>query len=72
MRTDAGEQLLKAGMCCGFPPGTTDGHQLINRSNAPAIYLEVSNRDPADGADYPDVDLRYRGGAFTRRDGSKF
>jgi uncharacterized cupin superfamily protein len=72
LRTDAGEQVLEAGMCCGFPLGTTDGHQLINRGNTPAIYLEVSNRDPADGADYPDVDLKYRNGAFTRRDGSKF
>jgi uncharacterized cupin superfamily protein len=72
LRTDAGEQLLKAGMCCGFPLGTTDGHQLINRSNQPAVYLEVSNRDAADAADYPDVDLLYRAGGFTRRDGSKF
>src|SRR5262245_61475673 len=35
LRTDAGEQLLSAGMCAGFPaavdgrPG--DGHQLVNR-----------------------------------------
>ena len=26
LRTDAGEQVLKAGMCCGFPLGTSDGH----------------------------------------------
>jgi len=72
LRTDAGEQVLKAGMCCGFALGTTDGHHLVNRSDQPATYLEVSNRDPADGADYSDVDLLYRSGAFTRRDGSKF
>jgi uncharacterized cupin superfamily protein len=72
LRTDTGEQVLKAGMCCGFPLGTTDGHHLVNRSDQPATYLEVSNRDPADGADYSDVDLSYRSGAFTRRDGSKF
>jgi uncharacterized cupin superfamily protein len=72
LRTDAGEQVLVAGMCCGFPLGTTDGHQLVNRSNAPAVYLEVSNRDAADGADYSDVDMVYRGGLFTRRDGSPF
>ena len=72
LRTDAGEQVLKAGTCCGFALGTTDGHHLVNRSETPATYLEISNRDPADGADYSDVDLLYRGGAFTRRDGSKF
>jgi uncharacterized cupin superfamily protein len=72
LRTDAGEQVLVAGMCCGFPLGTSDGHQLVNRSDAAAIYLEVSNRDPADAAEYSDVDMCYRGGVFTRRDGSGF
>ena len=72
LRTDAGEQLLGAGTCCGFPAGTTDGHQVVNRGNMPAVYLEVSNRDPADAAGYSEVDLFYRGGVFTRRDGSKF
>ena len=59
--TDAGEQTLTAGMCAGFPLGTSDGHQLVNRSAAPAVYLEVSNRDAADRAFYPDVDLQFHG-----------
>ena len=74
--TDAGEQTLKAGMCAGFPVGTRDGHNLINRSVRPAVYLEISNRDPNDGACYPDVDLAYHGAnaavKFTRKDGSGF
>ena len=80
LRTDAGEQLLRAGMCAGFPvPADVrngDGHQLINRSHQPAVYLEVSNRDARDQAYYSDVDLHFHGdGApapFTRKDGSKF
>jgi uncharacterized cupin superfamily protein len=72
LRSDAGEQLLTAGMCAGFPAGATDGHQLINRSAAPAVYLEVSNRDGADCVYYPDddVDLMYVGGKPKRRDGT--
>ena len=74
--TDAGEQTLAAGMCAGFPLGTQDGHQLVNRSAQPAVYLEVSNRDPLDGACYTDVDLKYNGAnaspVFTRKDGSSF
>ena len=76
LRTNGGEQLLRAGMCAGFPAGSDDAHQLINRSDRPAVYLEVSNRDPADGAHYsdPDVDLVWSApharGKFTRRDGS--
>jgi uncharacterized cupin superfamily protein len=78
--TDAGEQLLKAGMCAGFPIAADvrqgDGHQLVNRSDQPAVYLEVSNRDPRDRAYYPDVDLLFHGVdapvRFTRKDGSSF
>lgn len=76
LRSDAGEQLLRAGMCAGFPAGSSDGHQLINRGTAPALYLEMSNRDPADTGHYSDseVDLVWNPpqarGKFTRRDGS--
>jgi uncharacterized cupin superfamily protein len=76
LRTEAGEQLLTAGMCAGFPAGVQDGHHLINRSAADAVYLEISNRDSADGANYsdPDVDLLWSPpharGRFTRRDGT--
>ena len=76
LRTDAGEQTLTAGMCAGFPLGSSDGHQLVNRSATPAVYLEISNRDAADRAFYPDVDLQYNGAnaevMFTRKDGSRF
>jgi uncharacterized cupin superfamily protein len=74
--TDAGEQTLTAGMCAGFPLGTQDGHSLVNRGVQPAVYLEISNRDPGDKAHYPDVDLMFHGVdapvKFTRKDGSRF
>ena len=74
LRTESGEQRLTAGMCAGFPAGTADGHQLINRSDRPAVYLEISNRDPEDSALYSDaeVDLAYVRGTFTRRDGTPY
>ncbi len=62
LRTDEGEQALSAGMCAGFPAGTKNGHQVVNKSGRPARYLEISNRDPEDSAEYPDVDLAYRKG----------
>lgn len=75
--TDGGEQLLTAGTCAGFPAGSGDAHQLVNRSDRPARYLEISNRDPDDGAAYPDVDLVYQKGPdgrpiFTRKDGTPY
>lgn len=73
--TDGGEQTLGPGMCAGFPAGVRDGHHLENRTSAPARYLEISNRDPGDSAEYPDDDLAYSRGpdggpVFTRKDGS--
>jgi uncharacterized cupin superfamily protein len=49
-----------------------DGHQLLNRSGKPAIYLEVSNRDAEDTVYYSDsdVDLIATPTGMTRRDGT--
>jgi uncharacterized cupin superfamily protein len=58
LRTDGGEQTLRAGECAGFPAGARDGHQLVNRGDRPARYLEISNRHRDDTAAYPDDDLR--------------
>lgn len=75
--TDGGEQLLGPGMVAGFPAGKPDGHQLVNRSDRPARYLEISNRAPGDVAIYPDVDLAYESRpdgtfAFTHKDGTPY
>jgi len=78
LRTESAEQLLRAGMCAGFAAGVPDGHQLINRSDRPATYLEISNREDADSASYsdPDVDLLWSPlhapGKYTRRDGTPY
>ena len=77
LRTDQGEQLLTAGTCAGFPAGGRDGHQLVNRSTKPARYLEISNRDPEDEAEYADDDLACRKAAdgkyvFSRKDGTPY
>ena len=76
LRSGAGEQRLTAGMCAGFAAGVEDGHQLVNRSDRPAVYLEISNRDAEDTALYADADVDlmwsppHARGRFTRRDGS--
>lgn len=76
LRTDQGEQVLGAGMCAGFPAGVEDGHQLINRSSRPAVYLEISNRDADDTGYYSDADVDlvanppHARGRMTRKDGT--
>lgn len=72
--TNAGEQILQAGMAAGFPAGEEDGHHLLNRSDADVVYLEIGDRTPEDKVDYPDDDLmaKDRDGVwiFTRKNGS--
>lgn len=72
---DGGETVLAAGMCAGFRHGGT-AHHLINRSDAPASYLEIGDRRAADSADYPDDDLiaEYveRAWRFTHRNGEPY
>lgn len=74
--TDAGEQALTPGMCAGFRAGVADGHHLVNRGNAEAVYLEVGDRTPGDAVTYPDDDiagqLMPQGWRFTRKDGTPY
>jgi uncharacterized cupin superfamily protein len=55
--TDSGETLLKPGMCAGFPRGTGDAHQLVNRGKSDVVYLEIGDRTLGDEASYPDDDI---------------
>lgn len=57
--TDEGEQFLSPGDMAGFAAGDANGHHLVNRSDAPAVYLEVGDRTVPDRAEYPDHDLVY-------------
>ena len=54
--TDAGEVELTPGMCAGFPAQGL-AHQLVNRTDADVLYLEIGDRLPGDGATYPDDDI---------------
>ncbi len=71
---DGGETLLRAGDCAAFPKGSGDGHHMINRSAATAVYLEVGSRSPADVTTCSDVDIvsTAADGRFTHKDGSPY
>ena len=74
--TEAGEQVLQAGMAAGFAAGVADGHHLVNRSGEPVTYLEVGDRSPDDEVTYPDIDLflpsQNKGRAFTNKQGEPY
>jgi uncharacterized cupin superfamily protein len=75
--TNAGEQILQPGMMAGFPAGEADGHQLVNRSHAVVVYLEIGDRTPDDEGNYPDDDLIAKLGSdgnyiFLHKDGTPY
>ncbi|MCG8363868.1 MAG: cupin domain-containing protein, partial [Pseudanabaenales cyanobacterium] len=74
--TDAGEQRLQPGMMAGFPAGESNGHHLVNRSDQPAVYLEIGDRTANDSVHYPDDDLSAKdtpaGWTFTHKDGHPY
>jgi uncharacterized cupin superfamily protein len=59
MITDAGEHAVRAGTVVGFPGGDRDAHHFVNRSAAPAQYIEIGSRLEEDVAHYPDDDLAW-------------
>jgi len=74
--TNDGEQVLGEGMCAGYSAGKKDAHHFVNRSAAPATYLEIGNRVEGDNAFYPDDDLMWgedEKGTFTaHKDGRRY
>lgn len=74
--TDAGEIVLRPGMCAGFPAGGT-AHHLQNRTDRDAVILEVGDRAGNDEVAYPADEIQAVMGEngtwrFTRKDGSAY
>ena len=71
---DGGETVLRAGDSAAFPKGTGNGHHMINRSTAVALYLEVGSRDPLDLTTCSDIDMMSSNadGRFTHKDGAPY
>jgi uncharacterized cupin superfamily protein len=71
---DQGETVLRAGDCAAFPKNTGNGHHLINRSAATAVYLEVGSRHPDDLTTCSDIDMKSANadGRFVHKDGAPY
>lgn len=71
---DDGETLLRAGDCAAFPKNSGNGHHMINRSDAVAVYLEVGSRHLEDLTTCSDIDLMSSNadGRFVRKDGTPY
>lgn len=77
LQTDAGAELLRAGMCAGFAAGTGNAHRFVNHSAEDVLLLVIGDRTAGDEGNYPDIDLhgrmqpdgRY---TFTHKDGTPY
>ena len=70
---DDGETVLRAGDIAAWPKGVENGHCLQNRSDADCSFVAISAGDSAnDAGDYPDIDMRFGPGGFTRKDGTPY
>jgi uncharacterized cupin superfamily protein len=73
---DGGETVLKPGDAAAFKANSGNGHHLVNRTTADAIYLEIGSRSKQERVEYPDVDLVAvrddDGWRFTRKNGDPY
>lgn len=70
---DAGETVLRAGDVAAWPRGARDGHTLQNRGQADCVMIAVSAGDSEkDWGEYPDIDLRFEGRSYFRKDGTPY
>jgi len=71
---DGGETVLQAGDCAAFPKNTGNGHHMINRSGAIAVYLEMGSRHWDDLTTCSDIDMMSANsdGRFVHKDGTPF
>ncbi|SLN45593.1 Cupin domain protein [Roseovarius litorisediminis] len=71
---DDGEHTMQPGDCATFPAGDANGHHLVNKSDAPALFLVVGTRTETETGHYSDLDMKVTmdatGFKFTRKDGS--
>jgi uncharacterized cupin superfamily protein len=76
---DDGRHFMRPGDIAVWPKGNTNGHHLINESDADCIFVAIGGgpnrqrRDPPAGGGYSDIDMLFTGeGGYTRKDGTPY
>ncbi len=71
---DNGEITMTTGDVAAFPAGDSNGHHLVNKSDAEGSFLVVGTRTPTETGWYSDEDMMVKFDEtsfdFTRKDGS--
>ena len=70
---DGGETEVGPGDCIAFPMGTGDGHHLVNRTDAPCVFVAIGARAGPGGGGYSDIDMLFTAEVgYTRKDGTPY
>ena len=69
---DDGRTVLKPGDCAAWPKGSTNGHHLINESDADCSFV-VMGGGTNTGGGYSDIDLAFTAaGTYVHKDGTPY
>ena len=70
---DDGQTTLRAGDCCAWPKGNTNGHHLCNEGTVDCTFIAVGGGTRTGGG-YSDIDMLFTAGAgqYTRKDGTPY
>lgn len=69
---DGGRTVLRPGDICAWAKGVTDGHHLVNESEADCSFIAVSagNKDGSGG--YSDIDMMFDADGYFHKDGTPY
>ncbi len=70
---DSGRTIMRAGDIAVWPKGSSNGHHLINESDAPCVFVAVGGGKARDtGGGYSDIDMLFTPDGYTRKDGTPY
>ena len=69
---DEGRTVLRPGDICAWPRGVTNGHHLVNETDADCVFVCISAGDPDGSGGYSDIDMLFRGDGYFRKDGTPY
>lgn len=69
---DEEETILLAGDCAAWAKGSTNGHHIVNRSEAECVFVAIG-AGPRSGGGYSDIDMMFTADdRYVRKDGTDY
>ena len=69
---DGGRTVVRPGDVCAWAKGVTDGHHLINESDADCVFVAIGAGNQDGAGAYADIDMMFSGDGYFRKDGTPY